>query len=344
LGRPNLSNELDARAAAALAVGGDRQQVRYLETALLLPQTAAIAAPALARLGVDIGALLGKAMSGEPAPATRRAVVAAVRSTPSAAVGCPACVEALAAAALDTRQPVSVRVETIELIGRLDRTAAISQALNQAAKDGQPGVRGAALLAQLPPGRGRPGMIHMASLLRNPAPEIRAAGTAGVLRAGGDSALEQLYLLGRETDPRPLAAAAGELGRLSSEASCLLLGKLLKRTEKGVRAASVRALAVRRDACARALVVPVLAAALVGPAEDVAIRELAMPTATAGQLVAMSTDPRLGPIAYRALLRANLRPDAARWLLSHLEHMSPEDRITALGDWIAEPPKYAAQQ
>lgn len=187
-------------------------------------------------------------------------------------------------------------------------------------------------------------MIRMSGLLRDAAPEIRAAGAAGVLRAGGDAALDQLYLLGRERDPRPLIAVAGELARMSSDASFALLAKLLKRPEKGVRAAAVRALAARQDAPARALVEPILVAARANPAEEAAIRELTIPAATSDDLVRLSADPRLGSVAYRALLRTNHRPEAARWLLSNLEQLSPDDRITVLGDWIAEPPKYAAQQ
>jgi len=184
----------------------------------------------------------------------------------------------------------------------------------------------------------------MAPLLHDPAPEIRAAAAAGVLRAGGDLGLEQLFLLGREHDPRPLVAAAGELGQMSSEESANLLRKLLKRTEKQVRLAAIAALANRQDPTARELVDPILASARTNAAEDPAVRALAIPGADPSQLVAMGTDPRLGLIVYRALLRGNLRQEAARWLLANLEQLSPEDRIAALGDWIAEPPKYAARQ
>jgi hypothetical protein len=342
--RPNLSTEVDARAAAALAGGGDRRQLAFLQTSLLLPQTAAIAAAALERLGVDVGAHLEKAMAGGAAPATRRAVIAAVRATPAAVSTCPACVDLLAASVLDPRQAAPVRVELLSVLAgaAANGTAAVSQALARAAKDPQPAVRAAALLASMPPGRGRPGMIQMAPLLHNRAPEVRAAGVAGVLRAGGDAGIEQLYLLGREKDPRPLIAAAAELGRMSSEASVALLAKLLKRPDKTVRLAVVRSLAGRTDAAARALVDPILTAARTDSAEAPAIRELAIPAAAPAELVAMSTDARLGPLAYRALLRASMRAEAARWLLANLEQLSPEDRVIVLGDWIAEPPKYTA--
>jgi TonB family protein len=344
LSRPNLSNELDTRSAAALAVGGDRHYVPILQNALTSPETAAIAATALQGMGVDVGGQLAKALAADAAESKHVAVVAAIRAAPAAAAGCPGCIAALAAAAVDPRQPPAARVDMIQVLGGMDGTPIIAQALAHAAKDGNAAVRGAAILAQMPVGRGRVGVIRMAALLHDTAPEIRAAAAAGVLRAGGDLGIEQLYLLGREQDPRPPIAVAAELGRMSSEASAQLLGKLLKRSEKPIRIAAIRALASRHDVAARALVDPILAAALKNPAEIAEVRETAISTARPSELVGISVDLRLGAVVYRGLLRANLRTEAARWLFSNLEQLSPEDRITVLGDWIAEPPKYAAQQ
>ncbi len=342
LGRPHLNTELDARAAAALAVAGDRQKTVFLETALLQQQTAATAAMALERIGIDVGARLSKALAGGAAESARPAVVAAIRAVPAIANRCPECTPALAAAALNPRYPLTARIEMIQILGRMDRTPVIAQALAHATNDTNKAIRGAALLAQVTPGR--VGVIKMVALLHDRAAEIRAAATAGVLRAGGDSGIEHLYLLARERDPRPLIAAADELGRMSSTSSAELLAKLLKRSEKNVRLAAIRALAGRRDPSATALVDPILADARVNPAAESGVRELAMAAANTDELIGISADTRLGPSSYRALLRANLRQEAARWLLGNLEQLSPEDRITALGDWIGEAPKYAAQK
>ena len=129
-----------------------------LETALLLPQTAVVAGPALDRLGVDVGALLAKALASDTADASRPAVLAALRATPAVAVHCATCLEALAAAVVDPRQPARARVEMIEILGNSDSTEIVSQALAHAAKDANVAVRGAALLAQMPRGRGRVGV------------------------------------------------------------------------------------------------------------------------------------------------------------------------------------------
>ena len=344
LARPNLSSELDARAAASLAFGGDRHQLHLLETDLALPQTAAVAATALHRLGGDVAALLTRLLAGEgPEAARRQAVLAALRATPAAATGCPPCVELLAAAVLDPRQPAAVRAELIAILATAvpaaDRSEQVTQALALAARDSNSLVRGAGLLAQIPPGGSRVSLVRMAPLLHDPLPEIRAAAAAGVLRAGGDAGIEQLFLLARERDPRPLIGAATELGHMSSEASLQLLRKLLKRSEITVRGAVVLALASRRDQPARELVNPILSAARANPGEIPSIRELALGGASPAELVVMSTDARLGLSVYRALLRAQRKQEAAAWLLANVERLSPEDQISAFGDWLAEAPR-----
>ena len=336
LARPNLSDELDTRASAALAKGGDTKQDKRLRAAVLSPLTAAVAAPALQSLGVNVGSLLAAALTEAGADRTRAAVVMAARALPGITATCAACVDAVAAAALDPRRPVADRVALLALLGDLEHTHVIEMALGTASKDGNVAIRGAALLAAMPPGRGRVGVIRMAPLLHDPSPDIRAAAAAGVLRAGGDLGLEQLYLLAREHDPRPLEAAAAEMGRMSTEASAELLGKWLKRTDKAVRRAAVQALAARHDPAARALVDPILQAAVTNAAEDPGVRLLSIPLADAKQLTAMSTDPVLGRAAYQALLRVNARQEAAHWLLANFEGLPAFERIGVLGDWIAE--------
>jgi HEAT repeat protein len=288
--------------------------------------------------------LLATALSNGNADSMRRAVVAAVRAEPAIAAHCAPCVSAFAAAALDPRQPAADRVAMLQVLGDFERTEVVTLALGAASKDANPAVRAAGLLAALPAGRGRVGIIRMAPLLHDPAPEMRAAAAAGVLRAGGDLGIEQLYLLARERDPRPLIAAATELGKMNTEASAELLGKWLKRSDKNVRRAVIQALAARHDEPARALVDPILRAAAVRADEDPVVRELALRIASPEQVSQMAaSDPRVGRPAYRALLAANLRQDAAHWLLAHLDELGPTERIGALGEWIAESPKLAAR-
>ena len=341
LARPNLSEQLDTQAAAALVIGGDHAKLERLKGALLSPTTAALAAPTLHAAGINVGKLLTAALSANGSESARQAAVAALRALPAIASDCAPCIHALAASALDTRHPAADRVSMLRTLGTLEGTQVVRMALGAASKDANPAIRGAALLASITPEQGRVGLFRMSPLLHDPSPDIRAAAAAGVLRAAGDQGIEQLYLLARERDPRPMVAAAGELGRLRSEESATLLGKWLGRSDKLVRRAAIQALAARRDEAARALVAPVLAAALTNREEDVAVRELALRTAAPEQLAVLASDPRLGRAAYRALLAANRREEAARWLVNNLDQLMPDARIAVLGEWIAETPKVA---
>lgn len=339
LARPNLSDQLDTQAAAALVTGGDHAKLDRLKGALLGPTTAAIAAPTLQAAGINVGKLLTAALSANGSDSARAAAVAALRAVPAIAHDCVPCIHALAAAALDPRHPAAERIAMLRTLGTLEGTPVVRMALSAASKDTNPAVRGAAMLASITPEHDRAALFRMSPLLHDPSPDIRAAAAAGVLRAAGDQGIEQLYLLARERDPRPMVAAAAELARLRSEESATLLGKWLSRSDKTVRRAAIQALVDRHDETARALVAPVLAAALMNRDEDVAVRELALRTATPEQLSVLATDPRLGRAAYRAMLAANRREEAARWLVNNLDQLMPDARIAVLGEWIAEAPK-----
>lgn len=337
LARPQVTSELDILAVAALAVGGERGLERRLESALFVPETALIAAGALTRMGREVAPLLEARLAAESTESVRSSVVQVALADPKIAVACGACADALVALVVKERhRPAALRARAVAAIARLERTEAISEALKVAAQDANPAVQGPALLATVT--KERPSLIKMASLLRNRSPELRAAGAAGVIRAGGEEGVEQLYRLPRETDVRPIVAAAAELGQLRGEDSATLLEKLLKRTEPEVRLAVIQALAARRDAASRKLAETAIASAKGNPADDASLRKLALDQAAPAELVAMAADTRLGLAAYRALLRANLREDAARWILFRLEELSPEDQIAALGDWIARVP------
>jgi HEAT repeat protein len=344
LARPNLSTDLDTRAAAALALSGDPRQVPHLEKAVLLPQVAGVAAGALDRLGVNIADMLEKMAGPDSGMMRRNAILVATLAVPSAAANCASCIDILTSSLGEPRQGVAVRLQIIDILTGLDRSEAIAAALVNAEKDQNVTIRAAALVANLPPGRTRTAVFRMSSLLHDPSPDIRAAAATGVLRAGGDAGLGQLYLIGREKDPRPLVAAATELGNFSSAESATMLGKLLKRPEKNVRVAAILALARRHDVAARKLVDPVLMSAGRNASEDPRVRELVMADASGEDLASMALDPRLGPAVYRTWLRSNHRPEAARWLLDNLLKLSPEDRIATLGDWIAQKPAYAARK
>ena len=92
-------------------------------------------------------------------------------------------------------------------------------------------VRAAAMLALIKPNAGRPKVIAMEKYLRDPAPEMRAAAAAGVVRAGGSTNLDDLYVLFKDDDARPALAALNELERVPSEEATKLIARLAQRPQ-----------------------------------------------------------------------------------------------------------------
>ena len=74
----------------------------------------------------------------------------------------------------------------------------------------------------------------MERTLRNPSPELRAASAAGVVRAGGDANLADLYVLFKDSDPRPSLASLRELEHLKTDESTKLVARLVRRPQPDV--------------------------------------------------------------------------------------------------------------
>jgi hypothetical protein len=210
-----------------------------------------------------------------------------------------------------------------------------------AIEDKEPAVRGAALLASVRKGAGRPEMYRLAPLLHDKTLEVRGAASAGMVRAGGDLALDQLYLLGRETDPRPGTWVAAELGQMASRASAEFLGKMLKKDNLPVQVAAARALAARKDAPARAELDAV-------KSDDRAPREVraiaagdaAAPAVVASSAAVPPTRAAIEPV--RQLLKNNHNREAAGWIVERLPSLEPLDAIDVLGAWLLRRPATAA--
>ena len=103
------------------------------------------------------------------------------------------------------------------------------------------------MLAQIKPNAGRPKVIAMGKYLRDPAPEMRAAAAAGVVRAGGAANLDDLYVLFKDNDARPALAALRELERVPSEKATELIARLARRPQREVQKAAAEML-IRRNA------------------------------------------------------------------------------------------------
>ena len=175
----------------------------------------------------------------------------AIRVAAASGSGIKGCRPSLETLAKDGKQPQAVRLSALEIL-TTSFPGDVRPLVLGLMSDKDAGVRGAATFASVKKGGGRPEMYRLAPLLHDKAVEVRGAASAGIVRAAGDLALDQLYLLARETDPRPARAVAAELGALSSAPSAEFLGHMLKRDNREVQLAAAHALASRTDAAARA--------------------------------------------------------------------------------------------
>jgi TonB family protein len=314
-----------ARAAAIGLLGaGDASGEKLAREALGQEDAAAAAAAALAHAKRSLCPLV-KDNLARTGTRPQMAALLALRAAPDAA-----CLPELIAVAHNRSLLVPSRVAALEALGPI-ADAPARKAVVELEKDPLPAVRAAAVLALAQPGGGKAALFRLTPLLRDPAVEVRAAAIAGVLRVAGDSALDQLYLLGKETDPRPYEAAAAGLSRLASDASAQLLLRIYLRKDKVTRTAAAAALAARSDEFARAALdavkddpapeIRVFASALLEPAERRA-------TAHAAQ----------GPQLYRALLGAADRSGAAAWLVDRFPSSPPPVQAELLSAWLVAGP------
>jgi TonB family protein len=192
LGRTVPDPVLDVAASLALAEAGDQSQAPRLRAALASRSTAPMAAAGLRKLGIDVCEVVREPLQGG-SPSARTIALEAVRSAAEAGADLGACRTALAGNVADPRQPTAVRLQALDtLVAFIPAAAARPVIMAALENDKDPVVRGAALLASVRKGAGRPEMYRLAPLLHDKTVEIRGAASAGMVRAGGDLALEQL--------------------------------------------------------------------------------------------------------------------------------------------------------
>src|SRR3569623_323060 len=324
-----------AHAAVALAETGDRVQGARLKGALGSRATVKLAAKSLQRLGVDICESVGDALMGTAAMARANAF-AAVRVAAAAGANIRGCRPSLETLAKDGKQPQAVRLSAFEIL-TANFPGDVRPLVLGLMSDKDPGVRGAATFASVKKGGGRPEMYRLAPLLHDKAVEVRGAASAGIVRAAGDLALEQLYLLARETDPRPARAVAAELGAMSSAPSAEFLGHMVKRDNREVQLAAARALAGRTDAAARAELDSVKTSSTAFPE----LLALANGSAPAAGPVAGPTDQ--AEIALQDLM-AHHKDQAVGWIVARFPEWAPQEAIDVLGAWLERQTMPAAAQ
>jgi hypothetical protein len=179
-------------------------------------------------------------------------------------------------------------------------------------------------------------MLAMVPYLRDPAPDGRAAAAAGIVRAGGDTDLDDLYVLFKDSDPRAAELVARELDRVRTEDSTKFLARLLRRPYTSVQMLAAEMLIKRHAVAFYTSLKPFL-----DPATDPGLRRRALVAADASALAALSNpadgavgDPAQGIAVYRAYLGRNERDAAATWWVTHAPTLSSEQQTETLLDWI----------
>ena len=312
------------RLARILAARGDEEGIKWLKDAVRRPELTAEAGAALVSLKIPLCPLVSAWFETDNWTDHKTAAVALATSTD------PACAPGLVKLLANGKAHPDARAAAATALGSIDDAGA-KKALAEATKDSAPAVRAAAMLAQIRPGAGRAKVIAMEVYLRDPAPDVRAAAAAGVVRAGGDTNLDDLYVLFKDNDPRPALAALRELDRVPSEEATKLVARLARRPQPAVQKLAAEILIRRGARDYYSALRPYLDA----KNSDPEVHVLALVAADEPALQAVAVDPKLGLAAYRARLARGQRDEAADWFIAHGKALPPADQAGAMTDWIA---------
>jgi HEAT repeat protein len=315
----------------AMAVRGDADALAVLKQAARRPEVAADAGAALVALKVAVCPLVKDALESAD-PAAQEAAAQALSSAAD-----PACAGGLVKLLQNRAAKPEARTAAATALGGIDDDAA-KKALSESAKGDKPIVQAAAMLAGVRPGSGRIKVIAMERTLRDPSPELRAASAAGVVRAGGDTNLADLYVLFKDSDPRPALAALRELERLRTDESTKLIARLAHRPQLDVERAAADILIRRgeRDSWSALK-------AYLDPSADVSMRGRALALADDTTLRGLVGDPALGLWAYRARLLRGERDKAIDCIIAAAPKTTVSTFGLAMADWLAHMPAPAAK-
>jgi hypothetical protein len=312
------------RIARTTAERGDREGIVWLKMAVKRPELAREAGEALTAAKVPVCPLVKAQLESQSWSDQQVAAQALAQA------GDPACAPGLIKLLESTKARPEARATAANALANIDADAAKKALAGVAKNETNPTVRAAAILAQVRPNAGRAKVIAMVNILRDPSPEIRAAAAAGLVRAGGDTNLADLYVLFRENDPRPAEATLRELDRLPTEESTKLVARLLRRPQPSVAKLAAEILIRRRARSSFSALRPYL-----DPQTDPDLRGMALVAADDPLLASLSDDPRLGIWVYRAHLARGDRDRAADWLVAHAAKLPPQEQGDAMAEWIA---------
>jgi hypothetical protein len=351
LERPQADPLTDAHAAAALLRFGDKRMqakaLPRLKSAMARRETAAIAAPALAAFAAtgspDLDAAGFCALLGGPQalrqgdPAAREHALTVLRDSGVKLAPDSPCAKAVAENASDTATPGRLRALSLATLASTTGSAP-GKLVRESMEDKDAAVRAAGATVFAKPGGGRPALYRLQPLLQDSSPDVRAAAAGGLVRACGDLALPFVQPMFKERDDRALVAMAPELGRLKSPESADMLAKMMSRPGGDLRLAVTRGLAERKDDPGRALRAKAFDSIRRDSYASAELRSLTYTDASPDELMKQARDPVLGPMGYKALLRARRHPEALDWLIANFDRFSPDTAVDLLSAWLANPP------
>lgn len=304
---------------------GDPDAIAWLKGAVKRPDLAAEAGAALSANKVAVCPLVKASLEGPNAAEQQTAALALDTA------GEAACAPGLIKLMENTKAKPEARAAAATALGPIDDDTA-KKALSEVVKDdgANATVRAAAMLGWVRPNSGRVKVIAMERTLRDPSAELRAASAAGVVRAGGDANLADLYVLFKDTDSRPSMASLRELEHLKTEESMKLIVRLLHRSSPDIEKTAEDVLLRRNAHGDLSALKPYL-----DPASDPGVRGRALAVADEALLTSLAADPVLGLWVYRARLLRGEGDVAADWFLAYGTKLPPPVQAAALAEWAA---------
>jgi hypothetical protein len=157
------------------------------------------------------------------------------------------------------------------------------------------------------------------------------------VRAGGSANLDDLYVLFKDSDPRPALAALRELERVPSDEATKLIARLARRPQPEVQKLAADMLLHRnaRDSY------PSFKSYL-DPKTEPELRALALAGADEAALQSAAADAQLGLGVFRARLARGEREQAIDWFLARGATVQPALQGEAMTDWLLTPSTPAA--
>jgi len=347
LDRPIADPMADARAAAALLRFGDKRMqakaFQRIKPVLGRKEAASIVAPALGAYaasgsGEDVCSLVGgpKALR-EGDPGARELAMTLLRDSGVRLPADSPCAKALSESAGDHGTPGHLRALALATLVAAAGSAP-AKLLRESMDDKDATVRAAAATAFAKPGAGRGALYRLQPLLQDSSPDVRAAAAGGLVRACGDLALPYVQPLLKERDDRALVAMAPELGHLKSPESANLLAKMMARPGGELRLAVTRGLAERKDDPGKELREKAFESIRHDSYASAELRGVVYAEASPDELLKQPRDPVLGPMGFKALLRAKRHTEALDWLVANFDRLSPDTSVDLLATWLANPP------